>query len=677
MSISFTGTASVPPASSDKFTQVTGESDTPGNVAFNESGRDARGPSEDVDLVPDRNIVAGVVLDYPRSPKITAHSFCPSRGLIMKDAGIEAKRDAEQGGPPLTTANCLTASLGNYEGPVRAALAEAARSNVIERIWNKDATLWKQEEAHQKIIRNSLGWLTVATGMLAVADELRSFADGVRASGNFQHVMVCGMGGSSLCPEVLRQTFGQQHDFPELLVLDSTDPDTINNFKQQIDVRRCLFVIASKSGTTTEPNAFHRYWHNEVAQETDKPGKAFVTITDPGSQMADTAAAEGFKRIFLNQSDIGGRYSALSYFGMVPAALMGLDFEKLLRGAETMAKACGAGVHVSENPAALLGAVMAECALAGRDKLTIITDEKLSALGLWIEQLIAESTGKEGKGIVPVVQEPLGSVAAYGGDRVFVSIGVGPLDGETRAKLKALEAAGHPVVYRNLSDVYDLGAEFFLWEMATAFAGWRLGINPFDQPNVQESKDATKALLEKYEHEKKLDEQKAWASDGQLSVYAGGKGIASGASVSVADALRAHFATIKPGDYVALLAYLEETPEIETLLQTIRSSVRDATGCATTTGFGPRFLHSTGQLHKGGPGSGVFIQITAPDKVDFPVPAAPYTFSILKDAQALGDFQSLLAHGRRAIRVDLGSDVLVGLRRLEEVIGSVLPGTDR
>ena len=593
----------------------------------------------------------------------------------MKDAGIEAKRDAEQGGPNLMTANCLTASLGDYEGPVRAALAEAARTNVIERIWNKDATLWKQEKPHQEIIRNSLGWLAAPGEMLAAAAGLRTFADYIRSAGYFKHVMVCGMGGSSLCPEVLRQTFGQQQGFPELLVLDSTDPDAINNLRNRIDISRCLFIIASKSGTTTEPIAFDRYWHHEVEQK-KYPRRAFLAITDPGSQMS-TQMAKEFRRIFLNQSDIGGRYSALSYFGMVPAALMGLDFEKLLRGAETMAKACGAGVHVSENPAALLGAVMAECALAGRDKLTIITDQKLSALGLWIEQLIAESTGKEGKGIIPVVQEPLGSVAAYGGDRVFVSIGVGPLDGETKAKLKALEAAGHPVVYRNLSDVYDLGAEFFLWEMATAFAGWRLGINPFDQPNVQESKDATKALLEKYGREGKLDEQKAWASDGQLSVYAGGDGSAAPASVSVADALRAHFATIKPGDYVALLAYVEETPEIEGALQTIRTSVRDATGCATTTGFGPRFLHSTGQLHKGGPDSGVFIQITAPDKVDFPVPEESYTFSILKDAQALGDFQSLLAHGRRAIRVDLGSDVLGGLQRLQELIDSIAAGNGR
>jgi len=594
--------------------------------------------------------------------------------MIMKDAGIEAKRDTEPGQPTFMTANYLVASLGNYEAQVRQTLAEAARANVIKRIWNKDASLWKNEESHQNIIRNSLGWLTVAIEMLAVADELKSFAANICASGEFQHVMVCGMGGSSLCPEVLRQTFGHQKGFPELLVLDSTAPDAIDNFRKQIDIGHCLFIIASKSGTTTEPITFHRYWYNEVAKESSAPGKSFITITDPGSQMADTAAAERFRRIFLNQKDIGGRYSALSYFGMVPAALMGLDFERILRSAETMAGACGASVPADENPAAALGAIMAECVLAGRDKLTFVTDQTLSALGLWIEQLIAESTGKEGKGIIPVVGELLGSPSAYGNDRLFVSISVGAQSGEIASKLKALEAAGHPVIYRKITDVYDLGAEFFLWEMATAFAGWRLGINPFDQPNVQESKDATRALLDKYAREGKLPQQPALASEGQLSIYAGGPTGAAQDSISVREALRTHCAKIKPGDYVALLAYIEETPETEAALQRTRTSVRDKTGCATTIGYGPRFLHSTGQLHKGGPDSGVFIQVTAPDKLDLEVPGAPYTFGILKQAQALGDFQSLLAHGRRAIQVDLGADPVAGLARLHELLENVLMG---
>ena len=586
------------------------------------------------------------MLDYAKPNYIALFSFL--LGPIMNDDRSETKRDSAPDPQSVATRVAqkplLAVSLGSYEPAVNVALAEAGRANVIERIWQRDASLWKQGEAHQKIIRNSLGWLTVANEMLEVADELTSFASDL--SSEFQHAMVCGMGGSSLCPEVLRQTFGKHDGFPELLVLDSTDPDVIANFKQQIDVTKCLFIIASKSGTTTEPIAFHRYWYNEVAQKTDSPGKSFVTITDPGSQMADTAAAESFRRIFLNQSDIGGRYSALSYFGMVPAALMGLDVARLLRQAQAMSDSCKPDVTVEQNPAAILGAVMSECALAGRDKLTIVTDGSLSALGLWIEQLIAESTGKEGKGIVPVVGESLGEPGGYGNDRIFVSISAGPLGDQTRSKLETLAAAGHPVVYRELADRYDLGAEFLLWEMATAFAGWRLGINPFDQPNVQESKDATKALLEEYTREGKLTEQTVTARDGEIAIYAGDETSAS--SNSATEALREFCELIKTGDYVALLAYVQETPEINSALEAIRAKISAATGCAATIGYGPRFLHSTGQLHKGGPDTGVFIQITAPDEVDFPVPGAPYSFSVLKDAQALGDFQSLVAHGRRA-----------------------------
>lgn len=600
----------------------------------------------------------------------------------MKDAGIEAKRATGPGMQRSTegfnTNLFLAASLGTYDASVRTALEQAKKENVVRRIWEKDASLWKNEEFHQKIIANSLGWLTVSGEMLGVAEELEAFAEEMRTSGEFQHVMVCGMGGSSLCPEVLRQTFGRQESFPALLVLDSTDPDAINNFAQQIDITRCLFIVASKSGTTTEPLAFHRYWYNEVARKSATPGQSFVAITDPGSQMADTAVAEGFRRIFLNQPEIGGRYSALSYFGMVPAAVSGLDIEELLRRAEAMADACGASVagDVDQNPGAILGAVMAECAIAGRDKLTIVTDPKILALGLWVEQLIAESTGKEGKGIVPVVGEPLGAVSAYGQDRLFVSISVGAMDGEMQSKLEALEAAGHPVVHRSLTDLYDLGAEFFLWEMATAFAGWRLAINPFDQPNVQESKDATKALLEKFIREGKLPQSPAVASDGTLTIY-GAQDEPAAASASVAEVMAQHVAGIKPGDYIAVLAYVEETPEIDAALQSIRTTLRDATCCATTTGYGPRFLHSTGQLHKGGPDSGVFIQITAPDQIDLEVPGAPYTFSVLKQAQAQGDFQSLLSHGRRAIRVDLGADALIGLAKLKELIEDTVAGNGR
>jgi transaldolase / glucose-6-phosphate isomerase len=562
----------------------------------------------------------------------------------------------------------LQVSLGNYISVVADALAEARRDNVVQRIWNKDASLWKTDSAHQNIIRNSLGWLNVAGEMSDVTNDLTAFADEMRGPGGFKHIMLCGMGGSSLCPEVISQTFRQQSGYPKLLVLDSTDPDVLTSFKKQIDVEHCLFVIASKSGTTTEPLVFYKYWYNEVAQLSQNPGESFVAITDPGTRMVEMATADNFRRIFLNRPDIGGRYSALSYFGMVPAALMGVDINKLLSRAKEMMRSCSGESPVESDPGALLGAILGECAKAGRDKLTIVTDQRIAGLGLWIEQLIAESTGKEGKGILPVNGEPLGPPSVYTDDRVFVSIAVGESDGETERALKALEDAGHPVVYRRLKDFYDLGEEFFLWEFATAFAGWRLSINPFDQPNVQESKDATKELLEYFNTHRKLQEQEVLVGDGVLTVYADDQTRAVLPSTSVLEALRAHLARVKRRDYIALLDYIEETPEIEGAIQTIRTHLRDVTKCATTTGYGPRFLHSTGQLHKGGPDTGVFIQLTAPDKLDLPVPGEPYTFSILKQAQALGDFRSLSSRGRRAIRVDLGENVLEGLERLRELI---------
>jgi transaldolase / glucose-6-phosphate isomerase len=562
----------------------------------------------------------------------------------------------------------LKVSLGNYNVVVVDALAEARHDNVVQRIWSKDASLWKAEEPHQKIIRNSLGWLNVASEMHAVADDLIEFADQIRRAGRFTNVMLCGMGGSSLCPEVMRQTFGHQSGYPKLLVLDSTDPDVVASFAHQIDIDHCLFIIASKSGTTTEPLVFYKYWYDQVARRRENPGESFVAITDPGTRMVEMATEDKFGRIFLNRPDIGGRYSALSYFGMVPAALMGVDIRIILRRAQEMMRACFAKSPGNDNPAALLGAVLGQCADAGRDKLTIVVDQPFHALGLWIEQLVAESTGKEGKGILPVNGEPLGPPSVYSDDRIFVSITMGKPDGELDSALKALEAAGHPVVYRRLKDSYDLGAEFFLWEFATAFAGWRLSINPFDQPNVQESKDATRELLDNFNREGKLKEQRLVVCDDMLTVYADDQTAALLSSTSVQEALRAHLASVKTHDYIALLDYVEETPVIEAAVQAIRTHLRDVTRCATTTGYGPRFLHSTGQLHKGGPDSGVFIQLTASDGIDLPIPGESYTFSILKQAQALGDFRSLASRGRRAIRVDLGDDAVAGLDRLRELI---------
>lgn len=514
---------------------------------------------------------------------------------------------------------------------INKAFEDAQSANVAERIWTKDTSVWTSDESVAKTIKNSLGWLTVAEEMTGVVDELREFAEEVR--GKFRHVMVCGMGGSSLCPEVLARTFGRQEGFPELLVLDSTDPDVIASFAARIEVEKCLFIIASKSGTTTEPNVFFKYWYDRV-----KSGENFIAITDPGSPFVESAREKGFKKIFLNQSDIGGRYSALSYFGMVPAALIGLDIRDLLVRAS----------KVLPDTALRLGVVIGECANAGRDKLTFVIDPQLATLGLWIEQLIAESTGKQGKGILPVVGEPLGDPSVYGEDRMFVSISLGGLAEETQTTLSALADAGHPIIRRELKDLYDLGAEFFTWEFATACAGWRLGINPFDQPNVQEAKDATKELLELF------------VSHGRLPD--------ASPTLSPSEAGQAQLAKIRPGDYIAFLNFFEETPEIDRKCQEIRMRMRDITKCATTIGYGPRFLHSTGQLHKGGPNTGVFFLLTANDKVDFPVPQEGYTFSILKEAQALGDLRALTGRDRRVVQVHLGDDVLGGLSQLHNII---------
>src|SRR5688572_2320475 len=543
--------------------------------------------------------------------------------------------------------------LGPLAVRLNSAVSDAEQATVVKRLWRKDASLWKADEAVHKQIRNSLGWLTVPDEMIAVAGELIEFAGMIRTRG-FRHVMVCGMGGSSLCPEVLARTFGQgsnrQSGFPELLVLDSTDPDVIDRLRDQIDVEHCLFIIASKSGTTTEPTVFYKYWYDEVSRRRENPGENFIAITDPGSPLVDTAGELGFQRTFLNQPDIGGRYSALSYFGMVPAAVMGIDIRQMLERAKEAEQSCSAVMPADVNDALKLGTILGECANAGRDKLTLVLDPRIETLGLWIEQLIAESTGKEGKGILPVSGEPLGETSVYDHDRVFVSISLGGITPETKAPLARLADAGHPIIQRELRDVYDLGAEFFIWEFATACAGWRFGINPFDQPNVQEAKDATKELLAEFAREGRLP---------NLSPV-----------TTLENAVEQQLTAIVPGDYIAFLAFVEETHEVDRKFQEIRVKLRDKTKCATTIGYGPRFLHSTGQLHKGGPNSGVFFQIGAKDKIDFPIAGEPYTFSILKEAQALGDFRALQARGRRVVRVDLGDDLSSGLERLARAMQS-------
>ncbi|HVF89611.1 MAG TPA: bifunctional transaldolase/phosoglucose isomerase [Blastocatellia bacterium] len=571
----------------------------------------------------------------------------------------------------------------NYDSEIKEALDRISREGVVRRIWDRDASLWKIEPEHQKVVSNSLGWLTVPRRMNEEAEEIRAFADGVRKEG-FAHVVVLGMGGSSLCPEVFRRTFGHTPGFPELLVLDSTVPAAVLDLERKIDPAKTLFIVSSKSGTTTEPQVFFEYFFDKAGKALEgDAGPNFIAITDPGTLLARQAEENRFRRVFLNPPDIGGRYSALSYFGIVPAALAGYDIRELLDSALRAVKSCEVE---GENPGAQLGAALGTLARKGRDKLTLVIPPPLDSLGLWIEQLIAESTGKEGVGILPVSGEPLADPPAYGNDRVFAYIQTQDSpDPETEAGLARLVSEGHPVIVRTLNNKYELGEEFFMWEFATAVAGSILGINPFDQPNVQESKDNTKALLEEFEREGRLAEQELLAEEGGLRIYADAAmktllatPVLEGESgPSLASVISLHLASVRLGDYVALTAYIEETPEHDLLLREIRLAIRDNLRVATTVGYGPRFLHSTGQFHKGGPPSGVFIQITSDDPEDVPIPGRPYGFSVLKRAQALGDFQSLASRNLRAIRFHAGDQVAFGLSALGDLVKRGAAGRGR
>lgn len=548
------------------------------------------------------------------------------------------------------------AVLGSYQPDVDRVLVSFDQERVASRVWAKDASVWSKEEAHVKEITNRLGWLTVIDEMKDRAAELCAFADEVRQAG-FADVVVLGMGGSSLGPDVARLTFGRAKGFPCMHVLDTTNPASISALEKQITLRKTLFIVASKSGTTSEIEAFHRYFRSRVrARLGDDYGQNFIAITDPGTALEGVARADRFRRIFINPPDIGGRYSVLSYFGLVPMALSGIDILTLLDRARAMAKMCDATVSAAENPGAWLGAIMGALARVNRDKITFIASKKIASFGYWVEQLIAESTGKVGKGIVPIEGEALGSPKVYDDDRLFVVLHLKG-DRSLEAKVKALEKAGQPIVRIELSDVYDLGAEFFRWEMATVVAAAVLQIDPLDQPNVTESKDNTKALLAEYQSAGKLPE-------GDRVLAAKAKAV----TTAVADLLK----QVKPGDYVAIMAYLPSTPATEKAVQAIRTAVRDHLKVATTIGYGPRFLHSTGQLHKGGANKGVFIQLTADTVKDLPIDGKPYSFGTLIRAQALGDLQALTSRDYRVVRIHLGRKVATGLKAVQVAVRAAL-----
>ncbi len=555
---------------------------------------------------------------------------------------------------------------------VSSALDDWNANHKVRKLWAGDSSLWTGEDEDKW-----LGWLTIVGEQRNTATRFVKFAEEIAEAG-FSHALLLGMGGSSLCPEVFRKTFGRVEGFPELHVLDSTDPAQIKSIEGKIDLSNTLFFVSSKSGTTLEPNIFKQYFFERVSQTAgDTAGNRFIAITDPGSKLRQTAERDQFRKIFLGSPGIGGRYSALSDFGLAPAAAMGVDVPRFLDRTSEMVSACGPDVSARNNPGVILGAILGVAYNNGRDKVTIIASPGIHDLGAWLEQLIAESTGKNGKGLIPVDRESLSSPETYRDDRVFVYLrlagdSVSALD----ASIAALEAAGQPVVRISVSEVYNLGQEFFRWEIATAVAGSFIGINPFDQPDVEASKVATRKLTESYEQVGSLpaetpffeaDDVKLFADDRNANALKEAAG-----DRSLKGFLKAHFDRLQAGDYFALLAYLEMNETNEAALQSARHAARDRKRVATCLGFGPRFLHSTGQAYKGGPNTGVFLQVTCDDANDLPVPDQKYTFGIVKAAQARGDFEVLAERGRRALRVHLSADVSTGLVKLDAAVKAAL-----
>jgi len=535
----------------------------------------------------------------------------------------------------------MQSNLGTYVEKVAATLANLGRHNVVERVWRRDHTVWKPEPTE---IVNRLGWLTVTEGMRDKVPALAAFAREVRGAG-FRHVVLLGMGGSSLGAEVLREALGSAAGYPELIVLDSTLPACVQAVSETIDPEHTLFLVASKSGTTIEPVCLSRYFRSVVegAVGSQHGGGNFVAMTDAETPLAVQAEKEEFRRAFLNPSDIGGRYSVLSYFGLVPAALIGVDAARLLEHAEQMRRRCAPGIAIEQNAGAWLGAAMGTLAQQGRDKLTLVTSPAVGSFGLWVEQLVAESTGKEGRGIIPVVGEPLLEPANYGDDRLFIYLRLeGDDNAETDAAIGSIRSSGQPVVVLEMRDRYDLGAQFFLWEFATSVAGAILGINPFIQPDVQSAKEATERMLGEFVAHGRLPEVRATHSFASLLSLA------------------------RTGRYLAILAYIYRTAETDRLLSNLRRKVAARYRMATTLGYGPRYLHSTGQLHKGGPETGLFLYVTGDHERDLPVPGEPYTFGLLADAQALGDLAALTSQGRPVARIHLERGNLAAISRLIE-----------
>jgi transaldolase / glucose-6-phosphate isomerase len=542
-------------------------------------------------------------------------------------------------------------SLGANEGKVLARLQAWQSANVPGRLWRGDPTLWPTAPAEE--VGERLGWLELPRVMRDRIPGIVAFSDEIRAEG-FQHVVVLGMGGSSLAPDVLAAIFGRREGYPELLVLDSTHPRAISSLAGRVDLARALFLVSSKSGTTVEPLDFHRYFWEMLRSSGAEPGRHFAAITDPGTPLQKLAEAQGFRQTFLAIPTEGGRYSALSDFGLVPAAVSGIDIGALRDGAAEMASACGPGVPAPTDPALRLGAVLGELAAAGRDKVTILAAPSVAPFPSWVEQLVAESTGKMGRGIVPIVDEPRRPATEYGPDRLFVEVQVaGAEDAATTAFVGELIGAGHPLVRLRLATTQAIGPEFFRWELAVASSAMILGVDPYDQPDVELAKELAR---------------KEMAHAGRGTSAPGSPGVPVRDRGGLSREVGAWLAKVRPRDYIAIQAYLAPDRETTAALAGMRRDLLDRTRVATTCGYGPRFLHSTGQLHKGGPNTGLFLQIVDSPSPDLDVPGAGYTFGQLLRAQGLGDYRALVQKGRRVLRVDLAGDCAGGLQRLAEAL---------
>ncbi|HXO87625.1 MAG TPA: bifunctional transaldolase/phosoglucose isomerase [Candidatus Acidoferrales bacterium] len=557
---------------------------------------------------------------------------------------------------------------------VKGTLEDWKFNNKVQRLWAGDASLWTNADEGKW-----LGWLGIVDEQIHKVDSFRKVAQEIR-DGGFTHAVLLGMGGSSLCVEVLELTFGKIAGHPEILVNDSTDPAQIRTLESKLDLAKTVFIVSSKSGSTLEPNIFKQYFFDRLNQEIGpgEAGKRFIAVTDPGSHMQKVAEGDGFRHVFLGLPSIGGRYSALSDFGAVPGAIQGIDIGKFFEHTKKMVDACGASVPADQNPGVNLGATLGTLAKGGRDKLTIFTSPGIADLGAWLEQLFAESTGKEGHGIIPVDREHIGAPDVYGSDCLFAYLRL-EADPDTKqdAAVAALEKAGQPVVRIVVPNIYDLGQEFFRWEIATAVAGSVIGINAFNQPDVEASKIETRKLTEAYEKSGSPPSESPVLQDAGIKLFTDDKNAAAlkraaGKDATLAGYLRAHLGRLKAGDYFAVLGYIQMNDSHQSQLQAIRHAVRDKCHVATCLGFGPRFLHSTGQAYKGGPNSGVFLQITCDDAADIPVPEQKYTFGIVKAAQARGDFQVLAERNRRALRVHLGPDIAAGLDQLQRAIQQAL-----